>query len=314
MIRIGLRIWKTGIATAITLLVTSYFSELDPVIAVVTAIISLQPSIAESIKRGWHRIQATLVGAAIGITLGYIAIELTDLWIVLPILAGLGVVLAIFLSNKFKIQEAVISAIAVVATMVGITSSIVASGGYRLLSTLLGIIVATIINLIFIPPQYRPTLIEEFRSINEQIIILFKSSMRSFISCCGQDLLKAEERVDELKEELEKTKQHLAYYKDELGYRRYLATLPKFVVKEVVIFEKSLKTLDLLLDRILNIAKTTDSRYHRKGGQKKINAEYGKLLKTIVKMSNMVTSVQGEVINLLFTYDSKEAEIIINNL
>jgi uncharacterized membrane protein YgaE (UPF0421/DUF939 family) len=313
--RIGLRIWKTGIATAVTLLIVGLIAGLDPVIAVITTIISLQPSVAESIKRGWHRIQATLLGALIGITLGYLGLHLANWWPILTVLAGLGVVLAIVINNRLKIQDgAVIGAIAVVATMVGITESVLASGGYRLASTLLGIIVATSVNLVFIPPQYRPTLIDEFKSINEEIRLLYHETITCFISCSRHDLPKTEQKVEELKEKLEKIKQHLSYYKDELGYQRYLTNLPKLVVKEVVIFEKTIKTLDLILDRIFNIVQTTDARIKRKSGQKKVNAEYGKLLRIIVQMGEIVNRIQGDIINLLITYDSKEAATISNQL
>jgi uncharacterized membrane protein YgaE (UPF0421/DUF939 family) len=313
--RIGLRIWKTGIATGLTLLIAGLITGLDPIIAVIATIISLQPSVAESVKRGWHRIQATLIGAFIGITLGYLALHAAYWWPVQPALVGFGVVLAIVINNRLKIQDgAVIGAIAVVATMVGITESVLASGGYRLASTLLGIIVATSINLVFIPPQYRPTLIDEFKSINEEISQLFQESITCFISCSRHDLPKTEQKVEELKEKLEKIKQHLSYYKDELGYRRYLTNLPKLVVKEVVIFDKTIKTLDLILDRIFDIAQTTDTRIKRKSGQKKVNAEYGKLLRIIVQMGKIINCIQNEIITLLITYDSKEAVSISNQL
>lgn len=309
--RIGLRIWKTGIATTITLLFTKLFTNLDPIIAVVTAIISIQPSVAESIKRGWHRIQATLIGALIGISLLYLGLFLPGIWGLSTVLAGLGVVLAIIANNRLKIQDgAVIGAIAVVATMVGITGSILASGGYRLASTLLGIIIATIINLIFIPPQYRPKLIDEFTLTNEEIKILYQQTINCFMTCSRSNLRNTEQGVEELKEKLEKIKLHLSYYKDELGYRRYLTNLPKSVVKEVAVFEKTIKTLDLILDRILDIAQTTENRLKRKSGQRKINAEYGKLLHPIMEMAKTVNLIQADIINLLVSHDSSEAKEI----
>ncbi len=313
--RIGLRIWKTGIATIVTLIIASLFTPLDPVLAVVTAILSLQPSVAESIKRGWNRIKATIIGAIIGISLTYLGLHVFKIELAISLLAGLGVVLSIVISNKLKIQDgAVIGAIAVVATMVGISHSILADGAYRLLSTLMGIFVASAINLILVPPQYRPKLLEEFKTLNQSIIVLFKDAIDDFIFCGHQDLPIIEKRVEELKEQLEKAKQHLSYYKDELGYRRYLTNVPTAIVKEVVIFEKTIKVLDFILDRILDISKTTESRLARKGCQEMINEEYGKLLAPIEQMTKIVNQLQANIICILDTYDMSEVDLINTQL
>lgn len=313
--RIGLRIWKTGLATTTTLLITSIFSILDPLLAIVAAIISLQPSVVESVKRGWSRVQATLFGALIGISLNYFHIHFFNFNLSLPILAGFGVVLSIYTFNKLKIQDGtIIGTIAVIATMVDVSDSALASGGYRTLSTLIGIVIATIVNLTLIPPQYRPTLLDEFKNVNEEIVALYRQVIANFVSCRHHQLEKTEVQVEELREKLEKVKQLLSYYKDELGYRRYLTNLSSLVVKEVVIFENSLKTLDSILDRILDIAETTNSRLNRHCGVQKINSEYGSLLKTLITMTKLVNSMQLKTINLLATYDTANAEEITEQL
>ncbi|MGF7185428.1 uncharacterized membrane protein YgaE (UPF0421/DUF939 family) [Desulfitispora alkaliphila] len=304
--KIGLRIFKTGLATVIAIMISFIFTNIDPLICSIAVIISLQPSVAESVKQGWKRVKATLLGAFIGIFLGYLGFHVIGTEWIVPVLIGIGVIIAILISNKFNFDSA-FSAISVVAVMAVPTSNIFAAGSYRLLSTLIGIAIATAVNLTFAPPKHRPRLIDELEVLNNKIVEFYRATVSEFIQCNKSQLSYTIEEVDNLREELENIKQLLSFYTDELGYRRYLANLEHSIVKEVVLFERAIKTLDLILDRILNIAHTTDERIVRKKYMEQINVEYGKLLKMLTSMVEITTEMQISIFQFLKTGNSHEA-------
>lgn len=313
--KIGLRIWKTSLAVVLTILISQLYIKIDPLIAAIAAIISLQPSVAESLKRGGERIQATFVGASVGITFGFLGINIIGVNWIYPLLIGVGVVLAIFICLKSNIHDTAFGAISVVATMTGVTTTIFASGGYRLLSTLLGIAVATLVNFIFVPPQYRPKLLEELESINLEAVEIYKSTVEGFIKCEKSKLQETNKQIEVLKERIEDTKQVLSFYKDEFGYRRYLQKdIKSSIAKEVLIFEKAIKTQELILDRISDIAQTTDERLIRTKNAAKVNAEYGVLLKNIRLMAHATTEIQKHLFKLLEAPDKLQSEIVSSNL
>ncbi len=150
---IGRRIIKTGISVFLTAVICLMLN-LPAEFAIIAAIVTIEPTASDSIRKGIVRLPASAIGAAL-------AVLFVSLWGETALSYTLAAVLTIFLCQKLKLHEGIL-----VATLTAVAMVPDINGHYlfafvsRLGTTSIGLIVSSMINFYVLPPKFTP-LIEE---------------------------------------------------------------------------------------------------------------------------------------------------------
>ncbi|MCA1064266.1 aromatic acid exporter family protein [Rossellomorea sp. AcN35-11] len=148
---VGGRIAKTGIAVFLTALVCELM-DWPATFAVITAIVTIEPTAANSIKKAFIRFPASAIGALF-------AVIIASLFGDRPITYALVALLTIITCHKLHLSAGIL-----VATLTGIAmiptiqDHYVATFFIRLGTTTIGLIVSTLVNLLILPPKYSNTI------------------------------------------------------------------------------------------------------------------------------------------------------------
>lgn len=147
-IKIGMRTIKTTIAVLLTIIASHVLKLQSPLLAGIAAIVTMQSNILNSIEEGKSRLLGTIFGAVIGILFALIA----------PgnlILVGIGMIVVIMVCNHMGWEDSIIIALIVFLSMM-----IEQKEGQRLsysinrtIDTFIGVLIASIINVIISPPD-----------------------------------------------------------------------------------------------------------------------------------------------------------------
>lgn len=142
---IGLRTLKTAIAVTLSIVIARLFGFEYPFFVAMTALISMDKTMGDSIKTGRNRIMGTFFGALIGISLSYIDRGNA-------LLCGLGMIILIELCNIFNLKGSItIGGIVMIAIMVHTDKTPIFYGFHRTLDTLIGASLSFIVNATVFP-------------------------------------------------------------------------------------------------------------------------------------------------------------------
>ncbi|MHA6484557.1 FUSC family protein [Paenibacillus sp. strain BS8-2] len=165
----GARMLKTGIAVTLALYVSMWLQFTPPVIAAVAAIFALQPTIYRSWRYFLQQIQTNTLGAIIAMLAGtYFSNE--------PIAIGVVCVLVIMICMKLKMSESI------GLTLVTVVSVMEASGDWefalnRFLLSMIGIVAAFLVNIIFVPPDPREQFTKQIHLVFNQLSLLLRTAI-----------------------------------------------------------------------------------------------------------------------------------------
>jgi len=146
---IGYRNLKTSLAVLICLLLMP-----KSLNAPIAAIISMQSTIEDSVKIGLNRLIGTFIGGILGAIILILTIKL-NLHSFSIIIASLGVSLIIYICNLIK-KPAACTIASIVILIILINPDIINPIRYafqRTLETVIGVIIAIIINALINPPK-----------------------------------------------------------------------------------------------------------------------------------------------------------------
>ncbi len=307
---IGPRVWKTGLAVAVTLLIADYFQLSFPYLAAVAAIISLQPTISDSFKKGWERLLATAIGAVVSLfvmfTLG-----------VNPLLVGFAVILTILICLQFGLTEAI--------TLASVTVAIVMAGEmddafyYALhrstILPFLGIVVAVSINWLFSPPQYFHFVKKSLRNLNESLEMLMMRVINSFLTCENYSPDHVNQLVQKIYELHDEAKHNFNMYKNERGYKRYFYYRNKSSDDtEIDKLERALELLWLIAQRVIDIQYVTEQRCERMSKIENPSAQYNDLLHCVQELLFLTISFQRNALENFLEYDAYRDELIASQI
>lgn len=147
--KIGMRNIKTAISVLICLAISRAFHMEYPFYAAIAAVVSLQKSVANSLKAGKNRMLGTTAGAAVGLMLA--------LFFPNNIIAcSIGIIIVIYICNILKWNDAVANAcIVLIAIMINMKGQNPYAYSFnRLLDTFIGINVAVLVNYFVFPPKF----------------------------------------------------------------------------------------------------------------------------------------------------------------
>ena len=165
MKKIGLRTIKTGIAVFLAML-AGYFGLVEtPVYTVSVCIFSIKNTMKSSVSDARTRILGTLLGGFVG----YIFAILTHGEI---ISTALGVILIIHLCNSLKISDSAgIASVTFTAILIGIgQNNPLTYSIFRTIDTLIGLLIALLVNYGVSRPKYLKHLCSAFKSAHADCI------------------------------------------------------------------------------------------------------------------------------------------------
>jgi uncharacterized membrane protein YgaE (UPF0421/DUF939 family) len=250
--KLGARIFKTGLAVMLSLYLAIWLELDPPMFAALAAAIAVQPSLYRTFQTILEQVQANLIGAVLAVifvmTFGH------D-----PFVVGLVVVLAISIILKVKLEPTTIplAIVTVIIIMESPANDFIQFAAGRFALVLLGVLAAFIINLLFIPPKYETKLYHKILKATEDInqwtmlLIRHAADHRSL----KKDLNRLEEQMVKLENLYLLYKEERNYFmKNKYGkarkvvlYRQMLVTTKKslFVLKNL---ERRSEELNLMTD------------------------------------------------------------------
>ncbi|WP_252312106.1 aromatic acid exporter family protein [Sinobaca sp. H24] len=209
----GERMIKTALAVFFTVLICRFF-ELPPAFAVIAAVVTLEPTAADSVQKGLQRFPATLIGTALSLgslfVFGQSAIAFT-----------LAAVLTIYICYKLRLEAGIL-----VATLTAVLMIPVAEAPYliefiqRAGTTLIGISVSTIVNLTILPPHFSRMVAEKNDVLFSQAGRLLLEKMAEIVET-GESKNYTRKRFSDMQRQLNASIELISHQKKEWKYHRY---------------------------------------------------------------------------------------------
>lgn len=210
---IGMRTIKTALVVVISYIVSSIINSSLSFALIYAAVICVETSVVSSFKIGYNRVLGTVLGGVIGLIMSFIPVYGA-------ITMATGVVITILLCNLLDIKKS--TGIAITLVIIIVTGSSTSPAIYamqRTLDTIIGIVIATIINMLIYPPDQMSRVrdsFQEFRESAKQVIedlILYGNS--DGLNNLGNQLDTLKIAFDDLNKELPILKK---YDKEEYEY------------------------------------------------------------------------------------------------
>jgi uncharacterized membrane protein YgaE (UPF0421/DUF939 family) len=224
---VGRRIIKTGISVFITSFICLTL-DLPAEFAVIAAIVTIEPTASDSIRKGFIRFPASAIGAGLAVIFVY-------LWGETPLTFTLAAVFTIFLCRKLKLEDgilvATLTAVAMVPDIQGVYLLTFVS---RLGTTFIGITVSSLVNFFILPPKFTPLIKEKLDPnihmvgkilTNTIEIILGTSQTRAILP--SDDYIKLRYSTEKVSELLSFQEREWKYHKIKLSEYRNFKKLKK---------------------------------------------------------------------------------------
>jgi len=207
--KLGARIFKTGIAITLALILSTLLNLPSPAFAGIAAIFAVQPSIYKSYQTVVEQIQANIIGACVAVLLGF-------LFGSNPFIVGLVAIIIISICLKLKLENTIaIALVTAIAILEATGDNFIYVAFTRFLTILLGVLSAFVVNFVFMPPKYEARLYHKITNITEEIVKWIRVNLRQ---ASEYGILKGD--IDKIKDQLIKLDQLFLLYKEERTYSK----------------------------------------------------------------------------------------------
>lgn len=248
---VGGRVIKTGLAVFITAWLCQLLNLPIP-FAVIAAIVTIEHTVADSLRKAIVRFPASAIGA-------FLAVLFVALFSESPITYALAATITIFICYKLKFNDGIL-----VATLTAVAMIPTLSGDYtldfisRLATTSIGITVSTCINFIIMPPNY-------FFDIKQSVKSLYIETAKVLEKTSDNILLNKNKPMvlyQNLMNDLERTFQLCSFQLDEWKYHRHeIGEIREFhhLQKQLTLLQQILYHLgNLQFVKLNNLERDTD--------------------------------------------------------
>ncbi|WP_227396908.1 aromatic acid exporter family protein [Jeotgalibacillus aurantiacus] len=238
---IGGRIVKTGVAVFLTALICQLFN-LPVVFAVITAIVTIEPTAADSIRKGLIRFPASAIGASIAMLATFL---LCDHAITYTISA----VLTIWICYKLKLEAGMLVAtLTAVAMIPGADDHFLLEFIKRLGTTGIGILTSTLVNFVLMPPKYKSQIIEFLYLAQSDVTKILTERMNELLDQ-KPSALNLESASNQLRSQLDRAETFCRYQLQEWHYHSY----KREEMNEVQMYQKKIYLLRQLSYHLSNL-------------------------------------------------------------
>ncbi|MDG5473268.1 aromatic acid exporter family protein [Jeotgalibacillus sp. ET6] len=172
---IGGRIVKTGVAVFITAFICQLLN-LPVMFAVITAIVTIEPTAADSIRKGMIRFPASAIGGAVAMLTAFL---LGDIAITYAIAA----VVTIWLCHKLRLEAGMlVAALTAVAMIPGAEDHFMLTFITRLGTTLIGLFTSTLVNFVLLPPKYEKQITQQSNESQHEFTAIFQQRIEELLN------------------------------------------------------------------------------------------------------------------------------------
>ncbi|WP_339228703.1 aromatic acid exporter family protein [Oceanobacillus sp. FSL K6-2867] len=214
---IGDRIFKTGVAVFLTALVCQWIGW-PPVFAVITAIVTVEPTVSDSIKKGLVRFPASAIGSAY-------AVLFISLFGNSPITYTLATVCTIVTCFRLKLHAGLLVATLTAVAMVEVIhSNFLVSFFIRLGTTTIGLAVSTLVNMFILPPKYRLHIFKRVKTIRIDTANLIEQTFQAILEGKRDNNALIKENLNKTDHALLQTEQLSRFQRDEAKFHPLLET------------------------------------------------------------------------------------------
>lgn len=204
----GSRIVKTGIAIFLTATICLWF-DWPPVFAVITAIVTIEPTVSDSIKKGLVRFPASAIGSAF-------AVFFITLFGNSPITYTLAAVATILVCYRLNLHAGLLVATLTSVAMVEVIhDNFLVSFFIRLGTTSIGLLVSIAVNMLVFPPNYSTDILKSIHSISTRAGSMLEHTFRTILFDGDADLQEDRKTIKQLTREISKTEKLIHYQRDE---------------------------------------------------------------------------------------------------
>jgi len=264
----GARIIKTGIAVTLALYISIWLGFTPAVIAAVAAIFAMQPSIYRSWRYFLEQMQGITLGAIMAMLGGMLLSNS-------PLAVGAVSVLVIMVCNKLRMGETI------GVTLVTVVSVMEASGQWdsalnRFLLSVIGIVSAFVINIVFLPPKPKQQFHEQIHAAFTMLSLL----LRTAISDEMKEKVFREERQS-LEDSLKALRDKYKLLEEDvkkLKLAKYRQT------RQLVVFKQMLHTLHKGFEAL----ETVQEHYFQADRTAVLNKSYDRHLEKLIKFHEHV--------------------------
>lgn len=205
----GNRIVKTAVAVFLTAYICVLLNW-PPVFAVVTAIVTLEPTVSDSIKKGLVRFPASAIGS-------FYAVLFIALFGNSPITYTLAATLTIITCFQLRLHAGLlVAAITAVAMVEVVYDNYLLSFLTRLGTTTTGIVVSTLVNMFVFPPNYTKEIQRNITDTYQQL----GNVLRRLARLESKTTLAIQ--MNRAKRKIEKTEELIRYQKDQSHFQAFV--------------------------------------------------------------------------------------------
>ena len=228
--KIGARTLKTGIAVALSLAIPALLNfPSGSVLAAISAIFALQPSVKKSINTLKDRIIANLIGALVAIC---ITLTVGNHFIIV----GLAACLLIAILNQLNLSNVIgLATVTLIVIMQTTEDNFILYATIRVTATIMGVVIAFLVNTILFPPKYEKKLYHVTDYSTTEIMKFLRASVRKNSQ---YPVLKKD--LKWIKSELNRMDVYLSLFKDEGMVTRKKDRVQK--MRKVVVYRQIIAT------------------------------------------------------------------------
>ncbi|MRH41951.1 aromatic acid exporter family protein [Aquibacillus halophilus] len=212
---IGSRVVKTGVAVLVTSFICQWMGW-PAVFAVITAIVTIEPTVSDSIKKGIIRLPASAIGSAYAVF--FISVFGNS-----PITYTAAAVFTIITCYKLKLHSGLL-----VATLTSVAMIEVIHGNFliaffiRLGTTSIGLLVSTAVNMFILPPNYSNSILMNIHSLlkatGEELLDVSTKMVHEASTYTNEATL--QKSFSQVKRNLDKTDVLIQFQNEEGKYHR----------------------------------------------------------------------------------------------
>lgn len=241
----GERVIKTGIAVFLT----AWICELigwPPVFAVITAIVTIEPTVSDSIRKGLIRFPASAIGSAY--TVFFISMFGQS-----PITYTLSAVLTILTCYKLNLHAGLLVATLTAVAMVEVVHShFLIAFFIRLGTTTIGLLVSTAVNMLILPPDYSKDITNDIQQISKKTGKLLYKVFHDILEDRHDDDIDDRKALKRMRNKIIRAESLIRYQEDEARFHP-LVGIEKSNAKKA---KQQLNSLRMIIYHIENLVYT----------------------------------------------------------
>jgi uncharacterized membrane protein YgaE (UPF0421/DUF939 family) len=238
----GKRLLKTAIAVFLTASICEWL-DWPAIFAVIAAIVTIEPTVSSSIRKGKIRLPAAAVGAAFAMLFEF-------LWGPAPLTYTLSAFFTIFICHRLGWGDAIVVATLTAVNMITLPGeSFFIQFLIRLGTTSTGIIVSTLVNFFVFPPNFMKEIEKSYQTVKSELVQLLQHGLKYQLDKIGnrQEL---EKDLRNLLKGIDKSLRLIDFQKQEYRYHRRktkdLKKLSRLEQKVQIIQKSAYHAADLL--------------------------------------------------------------------